>query len=60
MVKGMIWCVDGIPQLYCWIQISFGDGRTMEGKNPVLLSKTIFKCYLKASFLSDGGSNFCR
>lgn len=34
--------------------------RHYEGKEPVLLSNTIFKGYLKASFLSDGGSNFCR
>lgn len=56
----MLWCVYGVLQLYCWIQISFGDRGTMKGKNPVLLSNTVFKGYLKASFLSDGGSNFCR
>lgn len=51
-----LWCA----QLYCWIQISFGNVRTMKGKNPALLLNTIFKGYLKVSFLSDGGSNFCR
>lgn len=60
MTEVMLWCVYGVPQLYSWIQISFGDGGTRKRKNPALLSNTNFKGYLKASFLSDGGSNFYR
>lgn len=54
----MLWCVYGVPQLYFWIQISFGDGRIMEGKKPHVLSNTILKGYLKLPFLVMEGVIF--
>lgn len=55
----MLWCIYGAPAVllnsnFLWRWENY------EGKNRVLLLNAIFKGYLKASFLSDGGSNFCR